>query len=107
MNTSSQSALPAAQTVQQTADATAAVGLARGAVVLLIRGYQLSLGLLLGHQCRFYPSCSEYTRLAVLQHGAGVGIWLGLRRILRCHPWHAGGYDPLPLPKTPSHKESC
>ena len=80
--------------------------LARRLVILPIRLYQLSLGLLLGGQCRFYPTCSKYTRLAVLQHGAGVGLWLGLRRILRCHPWHGGGHDPVPAPAT-APKESC
>lgn len=45
--------------------------------------------------CRFEPTCSEYTRQAVLQHGALRGVALGVRRLLRCHPWAAGGYDPV------------
>ena len=45
--------------------------------------------------CRFEPTCSEYMRLAVEQYGAGRGIWLGFKRLLRCHPFHAGGYDPV------------
>ena len=66
------------------------------AITGLIRAYQCSLGLLLGGRCRFHPSCSEYARLAVQQHGTSPGLRLGLGRILRCHPWHAGGFDPVP-----------
>lgn len=50
---------------------------------------------LLGY-CRFYPSCSEYTREAILAHGSGRGMWLGLKRLTRCHPWAQGGLDPIP-----------
>lgn len=46
--------------------------------------------------CRYYPTCSEYTRQAVVRFGTGRGLWFGLKRILRCHPWAAGGVDPLP-----------
>ena len=63
---------------------------------LLIRAYQLLLSPLLGSNCRFYPSCSEYAHEAVLRHGALRGLWLACRRLARCHPWHPGGYDPLP-----------
>lgn len=62
----------------------------------LIRLYQICVSPLLGPSCRFTPSCSEYAREAVLRHGALKGVWLGLRRILRCHPWHPGGCDPVP-----------
>jgi putative membrane protein insertion efficiency factor len=62
----------------------------------LIRAYQLTLSPLLGPRCRFYPSCSQYAMEAVGQYGALRGSWLALRRLARCHPWHAGGYDPVP-----------
>ncbi len=62
----------------------------------MIRGYQLALSPLLGPRCRFYPSCSCYTHTAIERYGALQGTWLGLRRLLRCHPFHQGGYDPVP-----------
>ena len=65
-------------------------------LLLLIKGYQATLSPLLGRHCRFLPTCSEYTYGAVERFGAGKGAYLGLRRILRCHPFHAGGYDPVP-----------
>lgn len=65
-------------------------------LIRLITLYQMSLSLLIGNQCRFYPTCSQYTKDAIAMHGASKGTWLGLRRICSCHPWHAGGYDPVP-----------
>jgi putative membrane protein insertion efficiency factor len=68
----------------------------------LVRVYQLTLSPLkqvfFGSQCgcRFQPTCSCYARSAFLQYGFWRGAWYALRRILRCHPWHSGGYDPLP-----------
>jgi uncharacterized protein len=62
----------------------------------LIRGYQRFISPIFPPSCRFYPSCSEYTYQAVEKYGALRGGWLGLRRISRCHPWNAGGYDPIP-----------
>lgn len=62
----------------------------------LIRLYQITLSPFLGQQCRFTPSCSEYTRLAIERYGACRGSWLGVRRILRCQPFCAGGHDPVP-----------
>ena len=65
-------------------------------LVLLLRFYRLSLSSFLGYNCRFYPSCSQYAIEAIECHGALWGTWLALRRILRCHPWHPGGVDPVP-----------
>ncbi|MCP4194232.1 MAG: membrane protein insertion efficiency factor YidD [Planctomycetaceae bacterium] len=64
------------------------------AVVLAVRGYQLSISPLLGQNCRFTPSCSSYFIEAVKKHGAIKGSLRGLWRILRCHPFNRGGYDP-------------
>ena len=66
------------------------------ALVLLIRGYQLGISPILPPSCRFYPSCSAYALEAVQVHGALRGSWLALRRLSRCHPFHAGGLDPVP-----------
>lgn len=62
----------------------------------LLRGYQYAIRPLLGANCRFYPSCSDYAREAIERHGAVRGVWLAMRRLARCHPYHAGGYDPVP-----------
>lgn len=61
-----------------------------------IRAYQLVLSPMLGPRCRFYPSCSCYARTAIERHGALRGSWLGVSRLLRCHPFARGGYDPVP-----------
>jgi len=72
-------------------------------LLLLIKGYKLALSPLLGRHCRFLPTCSEYTYAAVERFGAFRGSCLGLRRILKCHPFHAGGLDPVPeLPEVKS-----
>jgi putative membrane protein insertion efficiency factor len=60
----------------------------------LVRLYQFFFSPIFGRQCRFYPTCSEYFIKAVRKHGAVVGTIRGIGRILRCHPWHPGGYDP-------------
>jgi len=63
---------------------------------LLIRLYQLTLSPLLGPRCRFYPSCSQYALEALRLHGSLRGGWLSAQRVCRCHPWHTGGFDPVP-----------
>jgi len=69
-------------------------------MVFLIRGYQRGISPLLPHRCRFYPTCSEYAAQAISRHGPLKGGWLATKRLLKCGPWHPGGYDPVP-PSTP------
>jgi putative membrane protein insertion efficiency factor len=64
-------------------------------IILLIRGYQIIISPLLPKSCRFYPTCSQYTILAIEKYGVFKGVFLGSKRILKCHPFHPGGYDPL------------
>ncbi|CAK7075358.1 MULTISPECIES: membrane protein insertion efficiency factor YidD [Burkholderiales] len=68
-------------------------------LVLLVRGYQLFISPMLGPRCRFHPTCSQYAVEALQTHGAVKGGWLALRRVLRCHPLHPGGHDPVPPAK--------
>ncbi|GGO81171.1 putative membrane protein insertion efficiency factor [Marinobacterium nitratireducens] len=65
-------------------------------LIALIRGYQLFISPLLGPRCRFYPSCSQYGIEAIRSHGPFKGGWLTLKRLLKCHPGHPGGFDPVP-----------
>ncbi|MGB6976688.1 MAG: membrane protein insertion efficiency factor YidD [Gammaproteobacteria bacterium] len=65
------------------------------AINLLILGYQRYLSPLLGNRCRFHPSCSHYAQEAIIQHGILHGSWITIKRLLRCHPFHPGGYDPV------------
>ncbi len=68
--------------------------------LILIKIYQKVVSPWLGNSCRFYPSCSEYTKKAIIKYGALKGIWLGMKRILKCHPFSTGGYDPLETKNT-------
>jgi putative membrane protein insertion efficiency factor len=64
--------------------------------LVLIRLYQLTLSRVLPQSCRFYPSCSQYGYAAIQRYGILKGGWLTMRRLARCHPFHPGGYDPVP-----------
>ena len=71
-------------------------GLIRRIFVLPIRIYRLCISPLFPPACRFYPSCSAYALEAILRHGIPRGCFLALKRLIRCHPWSPGGYDPVP-----------
>ncbi|MDO9450346.1 MAG: membrane protein insertion efficiency factor YidD [Rugosibacter sp.] len=64
--------------------------------LFMIRSYQWTISPLIGRCCRFDPSCSNYAILALRKNGLIVGVWLTIRRVIRCHPWHPGGHDPVP-----------
>jgi putative membrane protein insertion efficiency factor len=68
----------------------------RRAAIGLIRFYQKAISPYLPPSCRFYPTCSEYTLLAIRKYGVAKGSWLGFKRLLRCQPLAKGGYDPVP-----------
>lgn len=65
-------------------------------LIALIRFYRYTLSPILGNECRFQPTCSHYGEEAIQKYGAIKGSWLTLKRILRCGPWHRGGFDPVP-----------
>ncbi len=71
-------------------------------LITLIKVYRLLLSPWLGQQCRFHPTCSQYALQAIQQHGPYFGFWLAVKRLASCHPWHAGGIDPVP--ENRSHK---
>jgi uncharacterized protein len=64
--------------------------------IVFIRAYQLVISPIFGTCCRFYPSCSNYAIEAIARHGVLKGLFLSLKRILKCHPFHPGGFDPVP-----------
>jgi uncharacterized protein len=68
------------------------------ALIAMLRIYKRWISPLLGPRCRFHPTCSTYAMQAIARYGALRGSWLTLRRLLRCHPLHPGGHDPVPMP---------
>lgn len=64
-------------------------------LIVLIKGYRKYISPLLGSNCRFHPTCSAYSLQAIEKYGALKGSWLSIKRIVKCHPFHKGGYDPL------------
>lgn len=68
----------------------------RSLVLFPIRLYQYAISPFMAPHCRYHPSCSEYAAEAVTRYGVPRGLWLGVKRIARCHPWAEGGYDPVP-----------
>ncbi len=76
-------------------------------LIWIIRTYQYILSPLLGPRCRFYPTCSEYTVIAVQRFGVVQGGYLGVRRLLKCHPWHSGGVDFVPDQALSETEKNC
>ena len=70
-------------------------------LIALLRAYRFAISPLYGQVCRYHPSCSAYALEAVTRHGSLRGSWLAVRRVGRCHPWAAGGYDPVPSAPVP------
>ncbi|SFL72402.1 membrane protein insertion efficiency factor YidD [Salibacterium qingdaonense] len=68
-------------------------------LLLFIKGYRTLISPFTPPSCRFFPTCSQYGMEAVQTHGAWKGLWLTIKRISKCHPFHPGGFDPVPLPK--------
>jgi len=65
-------------------------------MLFLVRAYQYLVSPQLPPSCRFYPSCSHYAEEAISKHGSFKGLWLSVKRVIRCNPWSAGGHDPVP-----------
>jgi len=77
-----------------------------GVLLFVLRAYRLALSPWLGNQCRFAPTCSQFAIEAIERFGPWRGLWLAAGRVLRCHPWHAGGWDPVPMGPLP-HAGGC
>lgn len=75
----------------------------RYVLIGLLKAYRFAISPLYGQVCRYYPSCSAYALEAVTEHGSLRGSWLAARRLVRCHPWAAGGYDPVPRSDPTGH----
>ena len=78
------------------------IQIVRNVVLMILAIYRYAISPWLKPSCRFYPTCSDYAQTAIEQYGALYGSWLAFKRILRCHPLHAGGFDPVPERETTS-----
>ncbi len=76
-------------------------------LLFFLRAYQLCISPFLGQNCRFYPTCSQYAMEAISTHGCIKGLFLTICRLSKCHPWHAGGCDPVPPKKNESASSHC
>jgi len=65
-------------------------------LILLVKTYQVTLSPLIGPNCRYHPTCSQYMIESIKKYGSFKGVWLGIKRIMRCHPWGGSGHDPVP-----------
>lgn len=72
-------------------------------LIALLKAYRFAISPLYGQVCRYHPTCSAYALEAVTVHGSIKGTWLAVRRVARCHPWAAGGYDPVPAKPSPAN----
>ena len=97
---------PPTPAIERVMAARRSTRLAAWPLVMLVRLYQVTLGPLLGGQCRFLPTCSEYSIEALRTHGAIRGSWLTVRRIARCHPFGGHGFDPVPPSPGPADETS-
>ncbi len=77
----------------------------RKIVIFFIRVYQTVISPYIAQSCRYTPTCSHYSMEAIQRFGVFKGLWLSIRRISRCHPWHEGGYDPVPPVSTKMNKD--
>jgi len=77
------------------------------ALITLIKGYQYLISPFIGPTCRFYPSCSAYAEEALKSHGVARGLWLSTKRLARCHPFSAGGVDPVPATTKKDNPFKC
>jgi hypothetical protein len=75
-------------------------------LLLILRGYKLAISPMLGQNCRFYPSCSEYAMEAIREYGAAKGCLMAGRRVCKCHPWHPGGIDLVPPKSAESNSDN-
>ena len=71
-------------------------------LISILKAYQYLISPLLGQRCRFYPSCSSYAIAAIENHGIIRGIFFAVKRLVKCQPWHSGGYDPIPKSTKPT-----